>query len=151
MLPVAIEERLQGHLREVERQHERDLADGVGRVVLPFALDRKYPNAATDWAWQFVFPAARICRDPRWGAPSRYHLHESAVQKAVAQAARGAALTKRVGPHTLRSPPGLRPSSRRPRHSEGPARRGSSPARAWRPHTSVAHRPLAAFGDTTGE
>lgn len=51
MLPVAIEERLQGHLREVRRQHERDLADGVGRVVLPFALDRKYPNAATDWAW----------------------------------------------------------------------------------------------------
>ena len=60
MLPVAIEERLQGHLREVRRQHERDLADGVRRVVLPFALDRKYPNAATDWARQFVFPAARI-------------------------------------------------------------------------------------------
>lgn len=77
MLPVAVEERLQGHLREVKRQHERDLADGVGRAVLPFALDRKYPNAGTDWAWQFVFPAARICRDPRWGPPSRFHLHET--------------------------------------------------------------------------
>jgi integrase len=52
------------------------------RVVLPFALDRKYPNAATDWAWQFVFPASRMCRDARWGPPSRYHLHETVVQKA---------------------------------------------------------------------
>ena len=102
MLPAAIEERLQGHLREVRRQHERDLADGLGRVVLHFALDRKYPNAATDWAWQFVFPAARICRDPRWGPPSRFHLHESAVQREVANAVRRAGVTKRVGPHGFR-------------------------------------------------
>jgi hypothetical protein len=61
MLPVAVEERLKGHLLVVKRQHERDLTDGLGRVVLPFALDRKYRNAATDWAWQFVFPASRIC------------------------------------------------------------------------------------------
>lgn len=65
MLPVAVRERLQAHLREVQRQHERDCARGLGRAVLPFALDRKYPTAATDWAWQFVFPASRICRDPR--------------------------------------------------------------------------------------
>ena len=102
MLPVAIEERLQEHLREVRRQHERDLTAGVGRVVLPFALDRKYPNAATDWAWQFVFPAARICRDSQWGAPSRFHLHESAVQREVAKAVRRAGVTKHVGPHCFR-------------------------------------------------
>ena len=71
MLPTAVRERLQAHLIEVKRQHERDLANGVGRVVLPFALDRKYPKASTDWAWRFVFPAARICRDPQWGPPSR--------------------------------------------------------------------------------
>ena len=59
---------------EVKRQHERDLAHGVGAVVLPYTLDRKYPNAATEWAWQFVFPASRVCRDARWGPPSRYHL-----------------------------------------------------------------------------
>ena len=69
-------------------------------VVLPFALDRKYPKASTDWAWQFVFPAARICRDPRWGP--LYHLHESAVQKAVHEAVRQAALTKHVSPHVMR-------------------------------------------------
>jgi integrase len=102
VLPVAIEERLEGHSRKVRRQHERDLADGVGRVVLPFALDRKYPNAATDRACQFV-PAARICRDPRWGPPSRFHLHESAVQREVANAVRRAGVTKRVGPHCFRS------------------------------------------------
>ena len=103
MLPVAIEGRLGAHVQEVRRQHEQDLANGYGRVVLPFALDRKYPNAATEWGWQFVFPAARICRDARFGPPSRYHLHESVVQKAVAEAARAAGMTKRVGPHVMRS------------------------------------------------
>ena len=102
MLPVVVEERLRAHLVEVKRQHERDLANGFGRVVLPFALDRKYPNAPTDWSWQFVFPAARICHDPQYGPPTRYHMHESVVQKAVAEAARRAGLTKRVGCHTFR-------------------------------------------------
>lgn len=101
-LPRAMEERLQRHLQEVKRQHERDVAGGVGRVVMPFALDRKYPNAAADWAWQFVFPAARICRDPQWGPPSRFHLHESVVQKEIASAARRAGLVKCVGPHVFR-------------------------------------------------
>jgi integrase len=99
---VAVRERLQAHLQDVKRQHEDDLAHGAGRVVLPFALDRKYPNASTDWAWQFVFPASRVCRDARWGPPSRYHLHETVVQKAVAEAVRQAALAKRVGPHAFR-------------------------------------------------
>jgi integron integrase len=102
MLPAVAEAPLRLHLREVERQHERDLSAGCGRVVLPFALDRKYPNADREWRWQFVFPASRICRDPRYGAPSRYHLHESAIQKAVAEAGRRAGVTKRVGCHTFR-------------------------------------------------
>jgi integrase len=97
-----IEERLRAHLQAVKRQHEQDLADGCGRVVLPFALDCKYPNAGAAWGWQFVFPAARICRDPRWGPPSRFQLHESVVQRAMAAAARKAGLTKQVGCHTLR-------------------------------------------------
>ena len=102
MLPAAAREGLTRHLAEVRRLHERDLARGFGRVVLPFALDRKFPKAATEWRWQFVFPAGRICRAPRLGPPSRYHLHESVVQKAVAEAARLAGITKRVGPHTIR-------------------------------------------------
>ena len=102
MLPAAAREGLTRHLADVRRLHERDLAHGFGHVVLPFALDRKFPNAATDWQWQFVFPAARICRDPRYGSPSRYHLHESVVQKALAAATRSAGVTKRVSPHAMR-------------------------------------------------
>jgi integron integrase len=102
ILPAGVDERLRVHLDDVRRVHERDLAEGFGRVVLPFAVDRKYRNAATSWGWQFVFPAARLCRDPRWGPPSRFHLHESAIQRAVAEAARKAGITKRVGCHTFR-------------------------------------------------
>jgi integrase len=102
MLPAAVDDPLRAHLADVRRQHAMDLARGEGRVVLPDALDRKYPSAATEWGWQFVFPAARICRDPRWGPPSRFHLHESAVQKAVAEAVRRSGVAKRVGPHTFR-------------------------------------------------
>jgi integron integrase len=102
VLPAAVVEPLARHLESVKRQHEADLARGLGRVVLPFTLDRKYPNAPTEWGWQFVFPASRVCTDPRWGPPTRFHLHESVVQKAVAHAARQAAIAKRVGPHTVR-------------------------------------------------
>jgi integrase len=70
--------------------------------VLPFALDRKYPGAPTAWGWQFVFPASRICRDPKWGPASRFHLHESAVQRAVTKAVRRADLTKHASCHTFR-------------------------------------------------
>ncbi len=76
MLPAAVTERLRDHLDHVQQQYAADLKGGVGRVVLPDALERKYPNAATEWGWQFVFPASRVCRDPRWGPPSRFHLHE---------------------------------------------------------------------------
>ena len=102
MLPVAVKKRLAAHLLTVKRQHEGDLTRGEGRVVLPFALDRKYPGAPTEWGWQFVFPASRICRDPKWGPPSRFHLHESVVQKAVTQAVRRAGLTKHASCHTFR-------------------------------------------------
>ena len=102
MLPAAVRERLAAHLVTVKQQHQRDLARGEGRVALPFALDRKYPSAPTEWGWQFVFPASRVCRDPRWGLSSRFHMHESVVQKEVGQAGRRAGLTKHAGPHTTR-------------------------------------------------
>ena len=102
MLPLAPREALTRHLADVRRIHERDLARGFGRVALPFALDRKFPNAATEWRWQFVFPAGRICQNPRFGPPSRYPLHESVVQKAMARATRRAGITKRVSPHVMR-------------------------------------------------
>jgi integron integrase len=102
MLPASARETLTRHLADVRRLHARDLAQGFGCVVLPCALDRKIPSAPAERRWQFVFPATRICRDPRFGSPSRYHLHESVIQKAVEHAARAAGITKRVGPHTMR-------------------------------------------------
>lgn len=102
MLPDALREALERDLEGVRRMHHADLATGFGRVVLPGALDRKYPHAATDWSWQFVFPAGRICRDERFGPPTRYHLHESVIQRAVTEAGRKAGLAKRVGCHTFR-------------------------------------------------
>jgi integrase len=102
MLPDAVRRVLEAHVAGVRRLHQADLAAGYGRVVLPYVLDRKYPNACTDWAWQFLFPAGRICRDERSGPPTRFHLHESAVQQAVTEAGRRARLAKRVGCHTFR-------------------------------------------------
>lgn len=65
MLPVATIDPVRRHLEDVRRMHAADLGHGLGRVVLPDALERKYPSAPSEWSWQFVFPAARICRDPR--------------------------------------------------------------------------------------
>jgi integron integrase len=102
MLPARVKAPLTTHLTLVKQQHQRDLSQGLGRVVLPAALERKYPNAGTDWAWQFVFPAGRVCRDPRFGPASRYHLHESVVQRAVTAAVRRAGIPKRASCHTFR-------------------------------------------------
>jgi integron integrase len=102
MLPDAVRPILTSHLDAVRRQHQSDLAAGLGRVALPDALARKCPHAATEWSWQFVFPAGRICRDERFGPPTRFHLHESVIQRAVTRAARTVGLNKRVCCHTFR-------------------------------------------------
>jgi integron integrase len=102
MLAAVVIEPLRTHLAGVRQLHTADLEAGGGRVVLPDALARKYPKAAAEWGWQFVFPASRICHDPRWGPPSRFHLHESAVQKAITEAVRRSGIVKRAGPHTFR-------------------------------------------------
>ena len=102
MLPAAVKEPLLVHLDRIRRLHEADLKAGLGRVQLPNALSRKYPNADREWGWQWVFPASRICTDPRFGAPQRYHLHKSVPQRAIHAAARTAGIAKPIGPHSLR-------------------------------------------------
>ena len=97
MLATRVRERLLKHLERVGRLHACDLAAGYGHVQLPDALGRKYPNADREWGWQWVFPASRICTDPRFGPPQRYHLHESVLQRAIHQAARQAHIAKPVG------------------------------------------------------
>jgi integron integrase len=102
MLPAASAPALQVHLERVRRLHERDLAAGHGRVLLPDALERKYPAAATAWGWQWVFPSARRSSDPRTGLVRRHHAHPGPVARAVAAAARASGCVKPVGPHVLR-------------------------------------------------
>lgn len=82
--------------------HGRDLAAGRGAVYLPYALERKYPGAARDWAWQYVFPSANLSADPRTGIERRHHLQDQAVQRAMRQAVRDAGVNKPATPHTLR-------------------------------------------------
>jgi hypothetical protein len=107
MLPISVRAELSTHLALVKRRHDEVLRRGLGRVMLPFAVERKYPAEATHWSWQFVFPAGRVCRDPRWGPPSRFHPHETAVQRAVTEAVRRAGLTKRASCHTFSASCGL--------------------------------------------
>ena len=102
MLPSSLVEPLQEHLHRMKRLHQQDLEQGYGAVWLPFALDRKYPNANRQWIWQLVFPSSRRSLDPRTGNRCRYHLHESGLQKALKQAVRAAGIQKRVSCHTFR-------------------------------------------------
>lgn len=102
VLPESVVPSLILHLEKVKAQHTIDLSEGRGEVELPFALDRKYPNAPFEWGWQYVFPAAGFSRDPRSGHVRRHHVYETSVQKAVKNAARLAGIHKRVGTHTFR-------------------------------------------------
>src|SRR5262249_26899375 len=83
VLPEALRRELAAHLTRVKLLHELDLAQGFGRVFLPHALARKYPNAARAWSWQWVFPAAQRSRDPRSGTVRRHHVSDVSVQRAM--------------------------------------------------------------------
>jgi integron integrase len=102
MLPAALAEPLRAHLEWVRALHRQDLADGYGAVYLPYALERKYPGAAREWGWQYVFPSAKLAVDPRSGESRRHHVQDQSLQRAIKQAVRDADLTKPATPHTLR-------------------------------------------------
>ncbi|MEO8158287.1 MAG: integron integrase [Betaproteobacteria bacterium] len=102
MLPESLIEPLQRHLERVRELHGEDLAAGYGSVYLPYALDRKYPNAGTQWMWQYAFPSARLSKDPRSEAIRRHHADEKPVQRALQTALRAAGIDKPATPHTLR-------------------------------------------------
>ena len=93
---------LEQHLKRVKLLHEQDLAAGYGEVYLPHALARKYPTAARQWGWQYVFPSRKRATDPRSGIVRRHHLDPSVVNKAIKRATRKLGLTKRVSAHTFR-------------------------------------------------
>lgn len=102
LLPRSVVISLHEHLEAVKALHQQDLAEGFGRVNLPFALARKYPNAAAEWGWQFVFPSGNRSQDPRGAGTFRHHLHEKTIQRAVREAVRRAAIIKPATPPTFR-------------------------------------------------
>jgi integron integrase len=102
MLPRSLDRPLAAQLERARWVDRRDLADGWGSVVLPGALDRKYPAASTDWRWQWVFPQAKRWRNERTGQQGRHHVHASVIQRAVKEAVSRSGVAKQAGCHTLR-------------------------------------------------
>jgi integrase len=102
VLPESLSQPLGQHLERVQWLHQRDLATGYGEVYLPLALARKYPNAGREWRWQYVFPSARLSRDPRSGEIRRHHADPKVIQRAMQRALRDAGIPKHATPHTLR-------------------------------------------------
>lgn len=102
MLPAAVKERLIEHIKEVKALHEKDIAAGHGAVYLPNGLDRKYPNAAKEWAWQYAFPSATLSVDPSKGIIRRHHISDTAIQMAVKNGVQKAGIVKHATVHTLR-------------------------------------------------
>jgi integron integrase len=102
MLPEALREELLVQLENVRRLHASDGQRGYRGATLPEALDRKLVNAAREWPWRYVFPASRLCTDPRTGGRRRRHLDPTAIQKAVRRAVQTASLSKRASCHTFR-------------------------------------------------
>ncbi|MBW1691619.1 MAG: tyrosine-type recombinase/integrase, partial [Deltaproteobacteria bacterium] len=90
------------HLARVRVIHNRDLDQGSGEVYLPDAIARKYPNAAKEWNWQYVFPARNLAVDPRSGRLQRHHVDPSVINKAIKVAVHKTGITKRISAHTFR-------------------------------------------------
>jgi len=102
MLPQSLIEPLQQQLEKTRAMHQLDLSLGYGTVYLPYALERKYPNANREWKWQYAFPSWKRSVDPRSQVVRRHHLHERSLQRAVKQAIQQANIFKHGGCHTFR-------------------------------------------------
>jgi integron integrase len=102
VLPASLTDELKDHLKRIRQLHEQDVEKGFGSVWLPGALARKYPNAPSEWKWQYAFPARNLSVDPESGQTRRHHVSENALQGALRKAALKADIPKRVTVHTLR-------------------------------------------------
>jgi len=102
VLPSRLRKPLRSQIEKVERLHAADLAAGCGEVYLPAALSRKYPNAAGETRWQYLFPARAPAADPVTGVIRRHHVHPSWVRKNLRNAVRASGINKHVTCHTFR-------------------------------------------------
>lgn len=102
LLPESLADPLQAHLLHRRMLFDDDSRLGKASVYLPDALERKYPNAATDWVWQYIFPAESFSTDPRSGVERRHHIDEKLLQRAMKKAVQASGIAKLATPHTLR-------------------------------------------------
>ena len=101
-LPQVLKQRLKAQVEHVEQLHKKDIADRYGSVYLPYALERKYPNAKFETKWQYLFPMKNVAKDPRSGIVRRHHMHEKTLGRNIKQAAVKAGVHKRVTSHIFR-------------------------------------------------
>ncbi len=102
LLATNIVPQLKKHLKRVRQIHDSDLEKGYGKVSLPYALERKYPAASSEWSWQYIFPSNKLSRDPQTGEVKRHHINESVLQRAVKRAIKSSGVFKHGGCHTFR-------------------------------------------------
>jgi len=102
VLPESLREELRTHLEKWRLEHQRELEADRGETSLPDGVARKYPGAAREWIWQFIFPAAGVSKDPASGRILRHHLHEDNLQRGMKAAVKRAGLAKNATCHTLR-------------------------------------------------
>ncbi len=101
-LPQTLKQRLKAQVEYVENLHAKDIEDGYGTVYLPYALERKYPNAKYETKWQFLFSMRKVTKDPRSDVIRRHHMHEKTLGRNIRQAAQRAGIHKRVTSHIFR-------------------------------------------------
>ena len=102
VLPQNMKEALIKQLEFVKITHEKDIADGNGEVYLPNALDKKFPNASTEYIWKYIFPSKSLSIDPRSKRYRRHHLHEQTINPHIRKAVKIANIHKKVSAHTFR-------------------------------------------------
>jgi len=118
MLPNVIEDLLRKHIEKVKIIHDRDLEEGFGEVYLPYALERKYPNANKERGWQYVFPAKKRSLDPRSGKIRKHHIDEKSLQRAVKKALHPAILWKLLNVRTHLAQGETKPKPRSSEHDQ---------------------------------
>ncbi len=101
-LPQKLKSRLEVQVQTVEALHQKDLSDGYGTVYMPYALERKFPNAKYETKWQFLFPMRNVARDPQSDVIRRHHIHPATLGRNIKQAAIKAKINKRVTSHIFR-------------------------------------------------
>jgi len=102
ILPESLTDPLRDQIEKVRLIHNDDLKNGLGTVYLPYAIERKFPNASREYIWQYLFPSKTVSLDPRSGRKRRHHIHLDSVQRMIRKAVRQSGIRKRGSSHSLR-------------------------------------------------